>query len=86
MKAPYCTREKPPVCLHALGQPLVNALHKEARELYLLLDAAYERLQHVDDCGPYEEGWQSKELKAILDKMYKIKKASGTDPYKKDTK
>lgn len=33
MTTQYLNEEKPPVCLHELGQGLVNALHKEGRSL-----------------------------------------------------
>lgn len=33
MKSSLLSKDKPPVCLHILGQDLVNALHAEGREV-----------------------------------------------------
>jgi len=33
MPEKYLAESIPPTCLHVLGQPLVNAIHKEGREM-----------------------------------------------------
>jgi hypothetical protein len=44
----FAKRERPPICLYAIDQPLVEALHKEARELFIALDELVHSINEGD--------------------------------------
>lgn len=63
MPIKYAFNEKAPTCLHILGQSLVEACHKESRELLMALT----KLTHDCMASDFNEHWDSfKEAEKLI--------------------
>jgi len=78
----YVNDESPPVCLHILGQSLVNSIHAEARELKAKLEAMTSQ-QKIRQLPEGAMGHAIKEAHAIADAKW-AKATGGSSQYQSE--